>query len=132
MKFKGCKVMATYISSDCCKRAGGSGSISHADLSIAMLILLQAFSLNYFIDEDTMNVEDTKSTLKIYEDKKSSSGNVVKLTLCFSPVFTTTPKALGKAFLKASLFDQVSPPSTEVFANKQHKWVDLGPTEKNA
>ncbi|CAG8945938.1 unnamed protein product [Penicillium salamii] len=115
MEFKGCKVMATYISSDCCKRAGGS-----------------AFSLNYFIDEDTMTVEDTKSTLKIYEDKKSSSGNVVKLTLCFSPVFTTTPKALGKAFLKASLFDQVSPPSTEVFANKQHKWVDLGPTEKNA
>lgn len=79
MKFKGCEVMATYISSDCCKRAGGSGSISHADLSINMLILLQAFSLNYFIDEDTMTVEDTKSTLKIYEDKKSSSGNVVKV-----------------------------------------------------
>ncbi|CAG8364228.1 unnamed protein product [Penicillium salamii] len=122
MKFEGCEVMATYISSDCCKRAGGS-----------------AFSLNYFIDEDTMTVEDTKSTLKIYEDKKSSSGNVVKwgkqrhfCTSCGSPVFTTTPKALGKAFLKASLFDQVSPPSTEVFANKQHKWVNLGPTEKDA
>ncbi|KAJ5334574.1 hypothetical protein N7452_006977 [Penicillium brevicompactum] len=103
---------------DCCKRAGGS-----------------AFSLNYFVDEEDLTVEDTKSTLKIYEDKKSTSGNIVKRHFCSdcgSPVFTKTPKAPGKAFLKAALFDTISSPSTEVFANKQLEWVDLGATEKHA
>jgi len=46
-----------------------------------MLMLTQAFSLNYFVDEEGMTVEDTKSTLKVYEDKKSSSGNLVKVYL---------------------------------------------------
>ncbi|CAI7661480.1 unnamed protein product [Penicillium bialowiezense] len=80
-----------------------------------------AFSLNYFVDEESMTVEDANSTLKVYEDKKSTSGNIVK-----------TPKAPGKVFLKAALFDKISHPSTEVFANKQLEWVDLGATEKHA
>ncbi|KAJ5357258.1 hypothetical protein N7541_004416 [Penicillium brevicompactum] len=100
-----------------------------------LLILLPAFSLNYFVGEEDMTVEDTRSTLKIYEDKKSTSGNIVKRHFCSdcgSPVFTKTPKAPGKAFLKAALFDTISSPSTEVFANKQLEWVDLGATEKHA
>ena len=50
-------------------------------ISQFMLMLTQAFSLNYFVDEEGMTVEDTKSTLKVYEDKKSSSGNLVKVYL---------------------------------------------------
>jgi hypothetical protein len=40
-----------------------------------------------------------------------------------SPVFTKTLKAPEMVFLKASLFDSVSPPGTEVFIKKQYEWV---------
>ncbi|KAJ5520957.1 hypothetical protein N7463_001410 [Penicillium fimorum] len=94
---------------DCCKRAGGGPIL--------------AFSVNYFINEDEMTVEDPDTTLKIYEDKKSASGNTVKrhfCSSCGSPIFTKTPKAPGKVFLKAVLFDSVSPPVAEVFVKKQY------------
>ncbi|KAJ5766126.1 uncharacterized protein N7511_003742 [Penicillium nucicola] len=96
---------------DSCKRAGGGG-----------------FSCNYFVSEDDLTVEDSKKTLKIFEDKKSASGNPVKRHFCSncgSPVFTTTPKAPGQVFLKAALFDTVSPPKAEVFAEKRYNWVGV-------
>lgn len=40
-----------------------------------------------------------------------------------SPVYSKTPKTPGKVFLKAALFDIVSPPAAEVFINRQYKWV---------
>ncbi|KAJ5566562.1 hypothetical protein N7535_008200 [Penicillium sp. DV-2018c] len=94
-----------------CKRAGGS-----------------AFSLNYFVNEDSVTIEDPESTLKLFEDTKAFSGNLVKryfCSKCGSPVYTKTPKAPGKLFLKASLFDTVAPPTSEVFSEKQHRWVTI-------
>lgn len=38
-----------------------------------------ALSVNYFINEDELTVHDPNATLKMYEDKKSVSGNVVKV-----------------------------------------------------
>jgi hypothetical protein len=49
-----------------------------------------------------------------------------------SPVYTKTPKAPGKIFLKAVLFDTVSVPTTEVFINKQYQWVTIEQGEKQA
>lgn len=40
---------------------------------------LLAFSLNYFVKEDDLVVEDVTATLKIYEDKKSDSGNIAQV-----------------------------------------------------
>lgn len=37
----------------------------------------------------------------------------------YSAVFTRTPKAPGKVFLKATLFPTVAPKGGEVFAEKQ-------------
>ncbi|OQD91527.1 hypothetical protein PENSOL_c052G09426, partial [Penicillium solitum] len=51
---------------------------------------------------------------------------------CGSPMFTKTPKAPGKVFLKAALFDVVSPPAAEVFVNKQYQWVTIEQGEKQA
>ncbi|CAI7664898.1 unnamed protein product [Penicillium viridicatum] len=109
---------STVCHCDCCKRAGGG-----------------ALSVNYFVNEDELTVNDPNATLKIYEDKKSVSGNFVKryfCSSCGSPVYTKTPKAPGKVFLKASLFDIVSPPAAEVFINKQYQWVAIEQGEKQA
>jgi hypothetical protein len=38
-----------------------------------------AFSVNYFVSEDEMTVDDPNATLKMYEDKKSVTGNAVKV-----------------------------------------------------
>ncbi|KAJ6186575.1 hypothetical protein N7519_007876 [Penicillium mononematosum] len=96
---------------DCCKRSGGG-----------------AFSVNYFVSEDEMTVDDPNATLKVYEDKKSVTGNAVKrhfCSACGSPVYTKSPIAAGKVFLKASLFDTVTPPAAERFLTKQYEWVNL-------
>ncbi|OQE11951.1 hypothetical protein PENFLA_c067G08953 [Penicillium flavigenum] len=96
---------------DCCKRSGGG-----------------AFSVNYFVSEDEMTVDDPNATLKVYEDKKSVTGNAVKrhfCSACGSPVYTKSPIAAGKVFLKAALFDTVTPPAAERFLTKQYEWVNL-------
>ncbi|QQK47599.1 Glutathione-dependent formaldehyde-activating, GFA [Penicillium digitatum] len=96
---------------DCCKRAGGG-----------------PFSVNYIVDEAELTIDDPHAILKLYDDKKSISGNVVKryfCSSCGSPVFTKTPKAPGKVFLKAALFDSVAHPKTEVFTKKQYQWVTV-------
>jgi hypothetical protein len=38
-----------------------------------------AFSVNYFVGEDEMTIDDPNATLKVYEDKKSVTGNAVKV-----------------------------------------------------
>ncbi|CAI7591269.1 unnamed protein product [Penicillium glandicola] len=104
---------------DCCKRAGGG-----------------AFSINYLVNENELTVDDPNATLKIYVYKNSFSGNTVKrhfCSSCGSPVFTESPNVPGKVFLKAALFDRVSPPADEVFVNKKYQWVTLEQTgEKQA
>ncbi|KAJ5424552.1 hypothetical protein N7445_010525 [Penicillium cf. griseofulvum] len=95
------------------------------------LTTIVAFSVNYFINEDELTIDDPNATLKIYDDKKSVSGNAAKrhfCSICGSPVFTKTPRVPGKVFLKAALFDSVSPPATEVFIRKQYD-NDLDPRE---
>ncbi|KAJ5641372.1 hypothetical protein N7490_005372 [Penicillium lividum] len=89
---------------DNCKRAGG------------------AFSVNYFVAEDEMTLDDPKKALKFYEDSKTASGNVIQRHFCSncgSAIFTRTPKTPGNIFLKATLFDTVSPTAGEVFAHKK-------------
>lgn len=50
------------------------------DLGISILLTVKlAFSVNYFVSEDEMTVDDPNATLKVYEDKKSVTGNAVKV-----------------------------------------------------
>ncbi|KAJ5511226.1 hypothetical protein N7453_003329 [Penicillium expansum] len=96
------------------------------DIHFAYNIL--ACSVNYFVNEDELTIDDPNATLKIYEDKRSLSGNVAKrhfCSSCGSPVYTESPKAPGKVFLKAALFHSVSPPTVEVFTNKQYRWITI-------
>ncbi|KAJ5222937.1 uncharacterized protein N7469_009177 [Penicillium citrinum] len=95
---------------------------SFAIVITAEKAVVTAFSVNYFIPEDDMTVEDASKTLKIYEDPNTASGNVIQRHFCSncgSAVFTRTPKAPGKVFLKATLFPTVAPKGGEVFAEKQ-------------
>ncbi|CAI7598658.1 unnamed protein product [Penicillium pancosmium] len=90
---------------DNCKKAGGG-----------------AFSVNYFISEDDMTVEDASNTLKIYYDSNTATGNVIQRNFCSncgSAIFTKTPKAPGKVFLKATIFPTVAPKGGEVFTESQ-------------
>ncbi|KAL4992363.1 hypothetical protein BDW68DRAFT_77600 [Aspergillus falconensis] len=38
------------------------------------------------------------------------------------PLVTRNPKYPGKAFVKAFLFDVISPPTMEVFTDRRHEW----------
>ena len=53
--------------------------------SVPLLTTILAFSVNYIVNEGDLTVEDPNGTLKIYEDKNSESGNVVKVSHCPSP-----------------------------------------------
>ncbi|EKV04516.1 hypothetical protein PDIG_88910 [Penicillium digitatum PHI26] len=115
---------------DCCKRAGGGRQYIRQDRATSHILLttILAFSVNYIVDEAELTIDDPHAILKLYDDKKSISGNVVKryfCSSCGSPVFTKTPKAPGKVFLKAALFDSVAHPKTEVFTKKQYQWVTV-------
>lgn len=65
--------------SNSCKRAGGSGKLFGGRNTLYFANYLLAFSLNYIVKEDDLVVDDVNATLNIYEDKKSDSGNVVKV-----------------------------------------------------
>ncbi|KAJ5547301.1 hypothetical protein N7494_004886 [Penicillium frequentans] len=87
-----------------CKRVGG------------------AFSVNYFVPEDDLTIDDPNKTLKIFVDSKTASGHVIQRNFCSncgSAIFTKSPKAPGKVFLKATLFDTVSPKGGEVFGEQR-------------
>ncbi|KAL4790595.1 Mss4-like protein [Aspergillus venezuelensis] len=82
-------------------------------------------SINYVVDEPECTIEDTKSSLKTFQDSETNSGNTVERQFCGncgSPVVTRSPKFPGKALIKASLFNTIAPPSMEVFTARREKW----------
>ncbi|KAI1342981.1 Mss4-like protein [Xylariaceae sp. FL0016] len=91
-----------------CRRAGG------------------AFSVNYVVNNEDIQLSDERSSLKMYSDSNTTSGTTITRKFCGncgSPVLTVTPSLEGKAFLKASLFDEISHPSAELFAKSKEGWV---------
>lgn len=74
------------------------------------------------ISEGDMTVENPAQTLKIYEDSNTATGNTIQRNFCSncgSAIFTKSPKAPGKVFLKATLFPTVAPKGGEVFTEQQ-------------
>ncbi|KAL4882397.1 Mss4-like protein [Aspergillus karnatakaensis] len=67
-------------------------------------------SINYVVDEAEFTVNETDA-LQTFEDKQTMSGNLVQRQ--FFP---------GKALVKASLFDEISPPNMEVFTDRRQVW----------
>ncbi|KAL4805392.1 Mss4-like protein [Aspergillus unguis] len=81
-------------------------------------------SINYLIDEAEVTVNET-DCLKVYEDTQTASGNPIQRRFCGkcgSPVATMSPKFPGKAIVKASLFDSISPPNLELFTDRRQAW----------
>ncbi|KAJ5660485.1 hypothetical protein N7507_006936 [Penicillium longicatenatum] len=104
-----------------CKRVGGGKfnfkAIYQRDTNVQTIA---AFSVNYFVPEDDLTINDPNKTLKIFVDSKTASGNVIQRNFCSncgSAIFTKSPKAPGKVFLKATLFDKISPKGGEVFGD---------------
>ena len=54
-------------------------SLSNTLEMCVLLIVNLAFSINYFVGEDEMTVDDPNGALKVYEDKKSVRGDSVKV-----------------------------------------------------
>ncbi|RDW93366.1 GFA family protein [Aspergillus mulundensis] len=81
-------------------------------------------SINYVVDEPEFKLDGT-SSLKSFEDSQTLSGNTIVRQFCGScgsPVATKSPKFPGKALVKASLFDAISPPKAEVFTDRRQEW----------
>ncbi|KAL7893528.1 Mss4-like protein [Trichoderma sp. SZMC 28014] len=91
-----------------CRRAGGP------------------FSINYILDEDEVTVNDSNNSRKQYIDSNTKSKRTVKRTfcqICGSPLYSQLESMVGKYFVKASLFDEVTSTKTDVFEDRQIQWV---------
>jgi hypothetical protein len=75
-------------SSSNCKRVGGGKfnfkAIYQRDINVQTIA---AFSVNYFVPEDDLTINDPNKTLKIFVDPKTASGNVIQVFLiCLSTI----------------------------------------------
>ncbi|PYH77473.1 hypothetical protein BO82DRAFT_406226 [Aspergillus uvarum CBS 121591] len=84
--------------------------------------------MNYVLNDSGITIKGSGLSLKSYGDYHTQSGNVVLRQLAnvegkFSrPVLTKSPDFLGKTLLKASLWDNISRPSQEVFTARRQSW----------
>ncbi|EKG20600.1 Glutathione-dependent formaldehyde-activating family GFA [Macrophomina phaseolina MS6] len=83
-------------------------------------------SINYVVDTGDFGITDTHLSLKEYCDTNTASGRRVMRRFCGdcgSPVSTESSNIQGKLFVKASLFDDLSKPCTEVFTDRRESWA---------
>ncbi|UNI19628.1 hypothetical protein JDV02_005806 [Purpureocillium takamizusanense] len=91
-----------------CRRAGGPASI------------------NYVLADEDITVNDSQGSLKTYADHDTASGSVCKRSFCGncgSPIYSVAVSAVGKKFLKASLFENVSTNKFDFFTQRQIEWA---------
>ncbi|PYI24788.1 hypothetical protein BO99DRAFT_418358 [Aspergillus violaceofuscus CBS 115571] len=82
-------------------------------------------SINYVLGDSDVTIKDSRLSLKSYGDYHTQSGNIVLRQFCSecgSPISTKSPDFPGKTLLKASLFDEISRPSQEVFTCRRQTW----------
>lgn len=60
--------------------------------------LISAFSVNYLISEDDMTVQDPTTALRRYDDKRTASGNVLKV-LKYAPFSGPAPFATDANYI---------------------------------
>ncbi|KAK7720451.1 hypothetical protein SLS57_005540 [Botryosphaeria dothidea] len=87
---------------------------------------LQAYSVSYILNEAEVRIEDPKSCLKVYHDSDTLTGTTGLRHFCGncgSPIYSLSPAFPNKIILKAPLFDAVSAPSTELFAEDRYVWL---------
>ncbi|KAJ5732430.1 hypothetical protein N7493_003911 [Penicillium malachiteum] len=95
---------------------------SSAKMGLEAQFYATAFSINYLMSEADLDLQDPNSAMKIFEDPNAASGNVIErhfCSVCGSAIFSKTPRAPGKVFLKATLFDKISPMEKEVFGDRR-------------
>ncbi|GAB1192936.1 hypothetical protein APSETT444_002137 [Aspergillus pseudonomiae] len=103
-------------------------------------------SINYVLHKEEIAIQDPQSSLKVYVDTNTVSGNHIQRKFCsncgrlvshllcllesqlaehkHSPIITETPSFPGKAIVKASLFDVISRPDEEVFTDRRQAWEE--------
>ncbi|QRD90640.1 Mss4-like protein [Aspergillus flavus] len=103
-------------------------------------------SINYVLHKEEVTIQDPQSSLKVYEDSNTVSGNHIQRKFCSncgrlvpcspilylllaqlaenkdSPIMTESPSLPGKAIVKASLFDVISQPDKELFTADRQAW----------
>ncbi|KAJ2997552.1 hypothetical protein NUW58_g625 [Xylaria curta] len=80
---------------------------------------------NLIIEEEKVTIEDTKGTLKTYNDHDTLSGNPVFRSFCSidgNPIKSETPLSPGKVILKMGIFPRIPEPEMEGFALHAHPW----------
>ncbi|OJJ87632.1 GFA family protein [Aspergillus glaucus CBS 516.65] len=84
------------------------------------------FSINYAVEDSTANINDPHASLKIYKDANTDSGNRIQRQFCGncgSPILSKSPKYPGMSIFKAMLFEELAPPSKEVFTGSRVGFV---------
>ncbi|KAJ5706762.1 hypothetical protein N7488_006563 [Penicillium malachiteum] len=74
------------------------------------------------MSEGDVDLQDPNGAMKIFEDPNTASGNVIErhfCSVCGSAILSKTPRAPRKVFLKATLFDKISPMEKEVFGDRR-------------
>ncbi|KAE8379750.1 Mss4-like protein [Aspergillus bertholletiae] len=82
-------------------------------------------SINYILPMGEVTIQDPHTSLKVYEDANTDSGNHIQRKFCSncgSPIATETPSFPGMVIVKASLFDVISLPNQEVFTARRQAW----------
>ncbi|KAJ5729732.1 uncharacterized protein N7483_004240 [Penicillium malachiteum] len=113
--------------SDNCKRSGAGNNIiprfnhwwnplDKLNPPLYLYTIFEAFSVNCLTLEADLTLQDPRGALKIFEDPKTASGNIIEIIVLSS---ARPPEAPGQVFLKATLFDSISPKEKEVFGDKR-------------
>ncbi|KAJ4984545.1 hypothetical protein SVAN01_09946 [Stagonosporopsis vannaccii] len=87
-----------------------------------------AGSIVYMMDKSEVTIEDAQGTLKEYRDGDTTTGNTIIRKFCGtcgSPVASLLSENTPKIILKGGLFDQLSKPVFESFAQDKPEWLEI-------
>ncbi|KAF2825705.1 hypothetical protein CC86DRAFT_351653 [Ophiobolus disseminans] len=85
-------------------------------------------SFLYIIDKADVNITDPKGNLKSYDDADTKSGHHIIRQFCGNcgcPIASLISEDAPQIFLKAGLFDKISPPSHKSFEHEEPSWLKI-------
>ncbi|KAK4993238.1 hypothetical protein LTR50_000579 [Elasticomyces elasticus] len=80
---------------------------------------------NLVIEEDKVEIDDAKGTLKEFVDTETMSGKPLSRFFCGTcgnPIKSVTPAYPGKIVVKMGMFPRIPQPEFESFALHRHPW----------
>ncbi|KAF2797522.1 hypothetical protein K505DRAFT_298129 [Melanomma pulvis-pyrius CBS 109.77] len=86
------------------------------------------FTVNYYLELSSIQIQDSKGSLKTYVDSNTRSGNTIYRKFCGdcgSPVMTLNSPNAEKVILKGGLFDHMPEPGLEFHEGDKMPWMKV-------